>query len=207
MPKSIKLTLFFSTILALILALIFLINYEKKQNKIKALHTKQAQMLKLAKENLQKGDLVFRVGLDSDSAIISAFDEKGWSHVGFALSSEQIIHSAPKDEFGNGVISISTQDFIKGAKKIAIARYELSGEQIEQISQNLKAKLGQEFILRADDENAQNYCTSFLQAGFTSAGLELKLPKKQINLLFIKGTFILPSAFLSDKNIKIIMEF
>ena len=51
MPKLIKLTLFFSTILALILGLIFLINYEKKQNKIKALHTKQAQMLKLAKEN------------------------------------------------------------------------------------------------------------------------------------------------------------
>ena len=78
MPKLIKLTLFFSTILALILGLIFLINYEKKQNKIKALHTKQAQMLKLTKEKLQKGDLVFRVGLDSDSAIISAFDEKGW---------------------------------------------------------------------------------------------------------------------------------
>ena len=33
MPKLIKLTLFFSTILVLILGLIFLINYEKKQNK------------------------------------------------------------------------------------------------------------------------------------------------------------------------------
>lgn len=91
-------------------------------------------MLKLAKENLQKADLVFRIGLDSDSAIISAFDKKGWSHVGFALSSEQIIYFAPKDEFGNGVSSINTQDFIK-------------------------------------------------------------------------GVFILSSAFLSDKNIKIIMEF
>ena len=118
MPKLIKLTLFFSTILALILGLIFLINYEKKQNKIKALHTKQAQMLKLTKENLQKGDLVFRVGLDSDSAIISAFDEKGWSHVGFALSSEQIIHSAPKDEFGNVPIGYNINIVVDASKAL-----------------------------------------------------------------------------------------
>lgn len=202
-----KLALFFSTILALVLGLIFLINYEKKQNKIKELHTKQAQMLKLAKENLQKGDLIFRVGLDSDSAIISLFDKNGWSHVGFALSSEQIIHSAPKDDFGSGISVISTQDFIKGAKKIGIARYDLNSEQIEKIIQNLRSKLGQEFILSTDEENAQNYCTSFLQVGFASAGLELKLPKKQINLPFIKGAFIMPSAFWSDKNAKIILEF
>ena len=41
MPKLIKLTLFFSTILALILGLIFLINYEKKQNKISSYYSEE----------------------------------------------------------------------------------------------------------------------------------------------------------------------
>ena len=160
--------------------------------------------------NLELGDLVFRLGDEFDSVLISQVSDFKYSHIAIVVNLEPItlLHATTSGESGgeNAVILSEFDEFLSHARSLGVARINfLTQTQKSRLVQNLKAKLGEKFILAKSTE-PNLYCTTLIEREIFKIYPNFTPKYTQINAPIFNGLYLTPKAFWESRNIKIIYE-
>jgi hypothetical protein len=154
------------------------------------------------KTHLQNGDLVLRCGRSIESyAVYLADKEPEYSHIGIIVvehSIPYVIHAVPNKT--NLILKEQLSTFLnaKNCSKYAIYRANLNPNKL-----NIIATEAQNFYLskytfdNAYDlaTNQELYCSELVLNAFLNAGINIKIPAKELNLVVTKRSIIFPSEF------------
>lgn len=176
----------------------------------------QAQILKSTLESrAQIGDLIFRKGVNSESAIIANLSNSPFSHIGIVASIAplRIIHATTDDNphAQNQVIESSIDEFLLQAQSVGLKRLKLPQSTRESIAKNAKLSLGAPFTLNTSDDSL--YCTTFVRDSIVAVAPKdfsqhfmQNLPYKRVNFALIGGKYLFPSAFWEHSDLEMILD-
>ena len=153
---------------------------------------------------LRELDLVFRMGVDLDSALIASLSRSKFSHIGIIISTEplRVLHASSSDTQSKVAIS-SFEYFLSKAKAFGVKRYE-GLEHKEEIIKRLKSFVGRDFVISADEDRL--YCTTLLEDNLKPY-LALNLAYEDIELPLLRGKYLFPQAFWQDEKSSLVYEF
>ena len=159
---------------------------------------------------LEIGDLVFRLGDEFDSILISQISEFKYSHIGIVADLEplRVLHATTTGESDveNAVILSEFDEFLSHARNLGVARINfLNNMQKSQLIRNLKARLGEEFVLAKSSE-PNLYCTTLIEREIRKILPEFAPKYMQINAPVFNGLYLLPKAFWEYSGIETIYE-
>lgn len=166
---------------------------------------RQISLENLHLPKLQKGDLVFRKDLDSQSLEISKLSQNSYSHIGMITSTNPllVIHSSGTSKQNEQIVLSSFQDFINSSTQIAIKRPKYSEKTKEKIIDSLYENIGKNNNYKIKDNGL--YCTLFLKENISKfTNFNPKYTK--INNSIIDGLFLFPKAFYDDNQSVLIYE-
>lgn len=91
-------------------------------------------------------DLVFRLGVDLDSALIAQISQSPYSHVGVIISVQPllVLHASSTDTQNKVAVS-EFADFLAHSKRLGIKRYKIADKAA--VVANLRAQVGKDFTL------------------------------------------------------------
>lgn len=183
----------------IILAAAFIISYQ-------LFNQKSHPSLPLPPQSiLQKGDWIFRSGIDYDSTLIKYLSNSPYSHIGMIVETEPniiIAHATTNDDPNqpNQVLLSSLADFMAydKANAIAIARPKfLTSEQNQQIAQYVKQQKGRKFILNSHNKQPF-YCTLLILEGIQQKQANFNPQWQYVDIAFFGGNYLFPEAFLQQ---------
>ncbi len=154
----------------------------------------------------QKGDIIFRKGLNFESKVIAELSHSLFSHVDMIVELEplQIIHATTDDDknHANQVIISTLEDFLAQGNIFALKRLNAPKSLRTQIAQDSLGFVGRAFVL--DSSEGRLYCTSFLE-GLIQAHYPLKLPYQRLILPALSGYYLFPQAFWESNDFVLIV--
>lgn len=156
------------------------------------------------------GDIIFRKGTNTESALISSISKSPFSHIGIIVSLEPllIVHATTDDnpQKQNQVIISSGNEFLSQALSIGIKRTPLQAQAQNLIATYALRQVGKKFILNGD-KNAL-YCTTLVRdaIGFASPSFAQTYAYPQANFTFLGVAYILPSVFWDDERLENVLE-
>ncbi|MDA3055835.1 YiiX/YebB-like N1pC/P60 family cysteine hydrolase [Campylobacter sp. CN_NA1] len=179
-----------------------------KNSKSKTLTREDLQNL----PNFEVGDLIFRLGDEFDSLLIARISDFRYSHIGVVIDTAPltILHATvgggETDKENGAVIKSSFDEFLAHARKIGVARINfLTQTQKNELVQNLKAKLGEKFILAKSTE-PNLYCTTLIEREIFKIYPNFTPKYTQINAPIFNGLYLTPKAFLEYDGVEILYE-
>ena len=161
--------------------------------------------------NLELGDLVFRLGDEFDSILISQISEFKYSHIAIVVNLEPLIllHATTTGESGgeNAVILSEFDEFLSHARTLGIARINfLNSSQKTELVNALKNRLGESFILAKKDE-LNLYCTTLIQSEIRKIYPAFSPRYTHIDAPVFNGEYLTPKAFWEYDKIEVIYDF
>lgn len=160
---------------------------------------------------LKVGDLIFRMGVGTDSFVIADITNSKYSHMGIISSIEPeilVTHATTADDAGSnfeGVITIPLKHFVSEASSLAIGRYQdLKDSSIDDVQAYLKSIEGQPFTITPDPNSI--YCSSMVVYALQDH-VKMQVEKTLLNIPLNKGEYYVPQAFIDDPNLKIIYVY
>jgi len=157
----------------------------------------------------QPGDLIFRRGTSSESAMVLAVDGGEFSHVGMLLGAPgapgawQVIHATPSEVPGraDGVVVDDLAFFLAPARSQTHAVYhvEATPEQRAQAIQQILAARDQPFRLT---DPAGTYCTLLIWRAWRDAGLDLEVDFTPLALPLMPGDYLLPGPLMRSRHLR-----
>ena len=176
----------------------------------------QAQILKSTLESrAQIGDLIFRKGVNSESAIIANLSDSPFSHIGIVASIApiRIIHATTDDNphAQNQVIESTIDEFLLQAQSVGLKRLPLPQNVRESIAKNAKLSLGAPFTLNTSDDSL--YCTTFVRNSIVAVAPKdfsqhfmQNLPYKRVDFALLGGKYLFPNAFWEHSDLEMIVD-
>ena len=162
----------------------------------------QAQMLKSTLESrAQIGDLIFRKGVNSESAIIASLSDSPFSHIGIVanVAPMRVIHATTNDNphAQNQVIESTIDEFLLQAQSVGLKRLPLPQNVRESIAKNAKLSLGAPFVLNSIVAVApKDFSQKFMQ----------NLPYKRVDFALLSGEYLFPNAFWEHSDLEMILD-
>ena len=176
----------------------------------------QAQILKSTLESrAQIGDLIFRKGINSESALIASLSDSPFSHIGIVVNVAplRIIHATTDDNprAQNQVIESTIDEFLLQARIVGLKRLPLPQNVRESIANDAKLSLGAPFTLNTSDDSL--YCTTFVRNSIVAVAPKdfsqhfmQNLPYKRVNFALLGGEYLFPSAFWEHSDLEMILD-
>lgn len=166
-------------------------------------------------------DLVFRLGVDLDSALIAQISQSPYSHVGVIISVQPllVLHASSTDTQNKVAVS-EFADFLAHSKRLGIKRYKIADKAA--VVANLRAQVGKNFTLvpkqldfepQQEARNSENIVLLGDKNAGNSENLEFIGDKNTINaenLVVFSDKNARNSenvAILGDKNIENLATF
>lgn len=156
------------------------------------------------------GDLVFRLGDIYDSILISQISDFKYSHVGIIVNTKplNILHATTNDDKNrqNQVILSSFDEFLSHSVDFGVLRMNfLNLSQKQQLTNSLKSRLGEKFVLAKKGEK-NLYCTTLLEQEIQKiAPFSPKYLK--INTAVFDGFYLMPKAIWEYNQTEILYEY
>ncbi|MBP6563778.1 MAG: hypothetical protein KA214_09925 [Neisseriaceae bacterium] len=163
--------------------------------------------------DVQRGDLILRMGTGMDSLLIKQAGGGRYSHIGMVVQTQPeviIIHATTDDdpERLDQVLLTPAAVFLAPKRATAYAQLRplfLSQEQIEQMITGLRAQLGQPFVL-ASEEADHLYCTTLIQSALAQQRPAFKLAWQTVTAPVFKGRYLFPDAFLAHVDMQLLQQ-
>ena len=159
-------------------------------------------------DNLQPGDVVFRLGDSPESnAIMVADPEAAYSHVGIVVSymnKMKIVHACPGDNFeinDSNLVRMDRPEVFfsnKNCLQGAIYRYanrDFAKKAAEEAISMYENKIPFDFNFEAEDSSAL-YCTELVTLAYHKAGVELT--DGTVHDVDMPGAFVPACILISD---------
>lgn len=155
--------------------------------------------------SIQKGDWIFRSGINADSKFIQYLSNSSFSHIGIIVETNPsiiIAHATTDDNptYPNQVILTPIHDFLQTdkARAFAIARPKfLSSAQLLLSAQYAKNQVGKPFILNDRDE-PHFYCTILILNSITQQSSSFKPKWQYLDIAVFQGYYLFPEAFTHE---------
>ena len=159
-------------------------------------------------DNLQPGDVVFRLGDSAESnAIMVADPEAAYSHVGIVVSYAgkiKIVHACPSENFAideTNVVKMDRPDvFFSNRNCLQGAIYRYANREVAKTAalaaiDQYEQKLPFDFNFDSNDSTAL-YCTELVDRAYKKAGVELT--DGRLHDVDMPGTFVPACILISD---------
>lgn len=150
---------------------------------------------------LMVGDVVFRLGIGTDSEIIASMGESMYSHVGLVIATNPIaiIHASTNDKKDSPkqVIISDLSEFLAHSLSIAIKRYNLTQSSQDQIPSIAKEYVGRAFVLGDKDDKETLYCTT-LVAAILQDFAPITPHYRRVSL--VNMSYYFPQSLFADSN-------
>ena len=162
--------------------------------------------------NLQVGDWVLRMGVETDSRIIRKMGGGEYSHIGMivAVNPEiMIVHATtgePRQTPSDGVLITPLSHFAASdrAEKYAIIRPQFLNETEKQtVADNLMKKVGKPFVL-TEKNKPHLYCTTLIADEIQSVYPNFAPSWQYQNTPVFKGEYLFPNAFVGYPNTQMV---
>lgn len=161
--------------------------------------------------SVRTGDMVFRRGRSTASAVVAVLDPTTpFSHVGIVIVRKDgpwVVHAAPPpDQDTAGVRIEPLAAFLRPdlAETAALLRREpLEDEQAERVAEHALRYMGRAFDGLLDSQSAvQLYCTEFVALAFADAGLDLDVTPHTLRTPLGVRTVLRPSDLLASPMLR-----
>lgn len=156
---------------------------------------------------IEVGDVIFREGIGMDSAIIQKLSNHRYTHVGIIVSNDPIIIlHASTDSCANHAESVvlnTFEEFLQCSHNIAIKRFGLSADVLQNIINRAYQRLGDAFVLSHNHQRL--YCTTLLEYAIEPF-VALNLPYTNVEFPILSGEYLFPKAFFEDSHSVLIYE-
>ncbi|KLI98751.1 hypothetical protein WQ56_14315 [Luteimonas sp. FCS-9] len=154
----------------------------------------------------QAGDLVFRRGTESVSAMVLAVDGGEFSHVGMLVGHAgawQVVHATPSEVRGraDGVVVDDLAFFLDPARSRGHAFYRVdapAGRRDAAVGHAL-ARRGTPFRMA---DPAGTYCTLLVWEAWRRAGIDLDVHFTRLALPLMQGDYLLPTPLSRSARLR-----
>ena len=162
--------------------------------------------------NLQVGDWVLRMGVETDSRIIRKMGGGEYSHIGMIVAVKPetlIVHATtgePRQTPSDGVLITPLSHFAASdrAEKYAIIRPQFLNETEKQtVADNLMKKVGKPFVL-TEKNKPHLYCTTLIADEIQSVYPNFAPSWQYQNTPVFKGEYLFPNAFVGYPNTQMV---
>lgn len=162
--------------------------------------------------NLQVGDWVLRMGVETDSRIIRKMGGGEYSHIGMIVAVKpeiMIVHATtaePRQTPSDGVLITPLSHFAAAdrAEKYAIIRPQFLNETEKQtVADNLMKKVGKPFVL-TEKNKPHLYCTTLIADEIQSVYPNFAPSWQYQNTPVFKGEYLFPNAFVGYPNTQMV---
>lgn len=160
----------------------------------------------LIPEGAQAGDLVFREGTETISAIVLSVDGGSFSHVGMLVGrpgSWQVVHATPSEVPGrpDGVVVDPLAFFLSPARSsrhLVLAPQKVNSEQRARAVARALNHLGTRFSMTEPDGV---YCTTLVWKAWAQAGLDFETPFTWLAIPLMNGDYLLPGVLAKSRHL------
>jgi hypothetical protein len=165
-------------------------------------------------QELEPGDLVFRMGTVTDSRIIAKVSGSSYSHVGMVIMTWPeilVAHATTSDhDYDADEASITTlKDFWSRGLADAGAAGRISGlshEQVDAVIRELVADKGRAFVL-APRAKPHFYCSTMLYEAVHRQDPSFTLRWMDLSYPGFKGEYLFPQSFIESPRVKKLFAF
>ena len=158
---------------------------------------------------LEVGDVVFRMGVSADSAIIAQVSNSAFSHVGMVASVEpevMIVHATTDDVAlqQDQVIVSSLSFFTSLSSRFAVKRYELTETEKEVITAFLYHNVGKDFVLSGHKDDL--YCSTLVTRTLGLVRDVSYLRFSFVDVPVLGGLYLFPQTIFTDRHSALIFN-
>ncbi|MBB3344904.1 YiiX/YebB-like N1pC/P60 family cysteine hydrolase [Luteimonas sp. RC10] len=154
----------------------------------------------------QAGDLVFRRGTESVSAMVLAIDGGQFSHVGMLVGRPgtwQVVHATPSEVPGraDGVVVDALSFFLDPVRSRDYAVYRVDAPDALRAAAVGEA-LGQRGTRFRMADPAGTYCTRLVWEAWRRAGVDLEVRFTRLALPLMQGDYLLPTPLSRSPRLR-----
>ncbi|UNK42260.1 hypothetical protein MNO14_15150 [Luteimonas sp. S4-F44] len=154
----------------------------------------------------QPGDLVFRRGTESVSAMVLAIDGGQFSHVGMLVGRPgawQVVHATPAEVPGraDGVVVDTLSFFLDPVRSRGYAVYRVDAPDALRAAAVGEA-LGQRGARFRIADPAGTYCTRLVWEAWRRAGVDLQVRFTRLALPLMQGDYLLPTPLSRSPRLR-----
>ncbi|MDE7317728.1 MAG: hypothetical protein K2N12_08390 [Helicobacter sp.] len=185
------------------LGLVFCKSFFYPQPQIHSLRLSQLEDL----PPIEVGDVIFREGIGMDSAIIQKLSNHRYTHIGIIISNDPIIilHASTDScaHHAESVVLNTFEEFLQCSQNIAIKRFRLSADVLQNVINRAYQRLGDAFVLSRNHQRL--YCTTLLEDALEPF-VALNLSYTNVEFPVLGGEYLFPKAFFEDSHSVLIYE-
>ncbi|WP_337245935.1 YiiX/YebB-like N1pC/P60 family cysteine hydrolase [Luteimonas sp. gir] len=154
----------------------------------------------------QAGDLIFRRGTESVSAMVLAIDGGPFSHVGMLVGRPgawQVVHATPSEVPGraDGVVVDALSFFLDPVRSRGYAVYRVDAPDALRAAAVGEA-LGQRGTRFRMADPAGTYCTRLVWEAWRRAGVDLEVRFTRLALPLMQGDYLLPTPLSRSPRLR-----